>query len=59
MSTEPKLTNRGLRYFALGAGTALTGLMLALDKLSPEVGAGIVVAILGIAGADMIKHRND
>lgn len=48
-----------LRYFALGSGTALTGLMLFLDKLTPDIGVGIIVAILGIAGADMIKHRND
>lgn len=52
------MTNHNLRYFALGSGTALVALGWFLDKLPQEVGVGAILAILGIAGADMIKHRN-
>ena len=48
-----------LRYLALGLGSGLIALGIYLGKLSPEVYAAAILAILGIAGADMIKHRND
>jgi len=53
------VSHRGLRYFALGAATALTALLLVVEKISSEAAVGIVIAILGISGADIIKHRND
>ena len=46
-----------LRYGALGAGTLITGLLIIKEQLPEEVLLPILVAIFGIAGADMIKHR--
>ena len=53
------MTDHNLRYFDLGAATALTALGWVLDKITPEVGATVIAAIVAIAGADMIKHRNN
>ena len=47
-----------LRYFALGLGSGLLALGLYLGKVTPEIYAAGLLAILGIAGADMIKHKN-
>ena len=48
-----------LRYLALGLGSALLALGAYLGKIPDEgLQAGILI-ILGIAGADMIKHRSD
>ena len=48
-----------LRYLAIGLGTSLVALGWFLDKLPEDVGIGAILALLTIAGADMIKHRND
>ena len=47
-----------LRYWALGLSSGLIALGLVLDKLPTEAFVGFVVAIVGIASADQIKHRN-
>lgn len=47
---------KGLRYVSVGSGTALTALMLVTDKLPTEAGLGIILLLLGIAGADIKKH---
>jgi len=48
-----------LRYLALACGTGLVALGGAIDKINPDIFAAAIIAILGIASADMIKHRND
>jgi|TARA_B100000029_G_C17167922_1_gene812142 hypothetical protein len=48
-----------LRYLALGLGSGLLALGAVLGNLSSEVYAAGIVAVIGIASADMIKHRND
>ncbi len=48
-----------LRYLALGLGSGLVALGVYLGKLSPEAFQAAILIILGIAGADMIKHRSD
>ena len=48
-----------LRYLALSLGSTLVGLGVYLDKIPPEGLQAAIVIILGIAGADMIKHRSD
>jgi hypothetical protein len=55
------MTNHNLRYFALGAYTALSGLMIFLDKieLDPVSAAAILGPIAIVLGADVVKHRNE
>ena len=53
------MTEHYLRYMAVLCGTGLVGLGWILDKLPTDVGVGAILALLTIAGADMIKHRND
>ncbi len=48
-----------LRYLALTLGSGLVALGVYLGKLTPEAYSAAILIILGIAGADMIKHRND
>jgi len=51
--------DKNLRYYALGAGTGLIALGMVLDKLPQDAIVGGILIIMGIASADMIKHRND
>ena len=53
------MSNHNLRYYALAGGIGLTALGWILDKLPVEIGTGVILAVIGIASADMIKHRND
>ncbi len=46
-----------LRYYGLGALTGLTVVGWLLDKLGPDITLAVFVAVGGILGADMIKHR--
>ncbi len=48
-----------LRYWAVGAGTALIGLAMYLNKLPDEAVVPLIGAVVAIAAADQIKHRND
>lgn len=48
-----------LRYWAVGAGTALLGLGMYLEKIPDEAVVPLIGAIIAIAAADQIKHRND
>ena len=48
-----------LRYLALACGTGLVALGGVIAKISPDIFAASIIAVLGIASADMIKHRND
>jgi len=53
------MTEHYLRYLTVACGTGLVALGWILDKLPANVGEGAILILLGIAGADMIKHRND
>jgi len=48
-----------LRYLALSCGTGLVALGGVIEAISPDIFAAAIIAILGIASADMIKHRNE
>lgn len=48
-----------LRYVALACGTGLLALGGVLGNISPDIFAAGIIAVLGIASADMIKHRNE
>jgi len=48
-----------LRYLALSLGACLLALGGVLNYVSTEIFAAGITAILAIASADMIKHRND
>ena len=48
-----------LRYLALALGSGLLALGGVLGNISPDIFAAGIIAILGIASADMIKHRNE
>ena len=48
-----------LRYLALACGTGLVALGGLIEVLSPDIFAAAIIAILGIASADKIKHRNE
>ena len=48
-----------LRYLALACGTGLVALGGLIERISPDILAAAIIAILGIASADMIKHRNE
>ena len=48
-----------LRYLALACGTGLLALGAVVGNISTEIYAAGLIAIIGIASADMIKHRNE
>ena len=48
-----------LRYLALALGSGLLALGGVLGNISPDIFAAGIIAVLGIASADMIKHRNE
>ena len=48
-----------LRYWALGLGSALVALGVVTGKLPEDAYVAALVAVIGIAAADQIKHRND
>lgn len=55
------MTDGNLRYYALGAYTALIALFVGLDKIPLNENTAIAfLAPIGILiGADYLKHRND
>jgi len=47
-----------LRYAALASGTILVLAGWFMDKIPSEAGMAAITVILGIAAADMYKHRD-
>lgn len=53
------MTDGKLRYLTIVSATVLIGLLIATEQISGDIATGLIIAILGVASADVTKHWND